>query len=258
MFKMTVVGLMLAVGAILTGQWMEGSSLSLLFQPSALLIVVGGTLGAVLAQSSPADIKQALNMLKWLKTQPMTANQRIVDEMMTWSKVAHKDGVLKLDAFALKIQDKWLRKGLEMVVDRFDVGHIREALSMELRIKEARYKSAIRIWESAAGYAPTIGIVGSVLGLLHVMSTLQDPQAMASGLAVCFVATFYGLALANLVFLPLTAKLKSIAYELILQDEMRLEGLCLIAQNRRPVVLERTLSSYCNQPGKVVELRRAA
>lgn len=244
MLKMTVVGLLVAFGAIFAGQAMEGSSLALLLQPSAFLIVFGGTLGAVVAQSRPQDFKHAFMLLTWLRKSPVKPHQEVSKQILMWSKTAHREGSFKLDQYASQLENPWLRKGLEMVADRHDVEVIREALTLEMRGRDAQYKGALRVWEAAAGYAPTIGIVGSVLGLLHVMSSLQSPDAMAAGLAVCFVATFYGLALANLVFLPMAAKLKSVVYDVTLQDEMLLEGLCMIAENRRPVAMERVLDSY--------------
>ena len=258
MFKMTLLGLAVALGAILTGQVLEGASLALLFQPTALLIVFGGTLGAILVQSSPSDFKLAFRLLAWLRTSPVQEENVNIKEITAWARLAHRESALKLDGLTAGISDSLLRNGLEMVVDRFDPAYIRETMLMELKVRDSRMRSAIKVWESAAGYAPTIGILGSVMGLLHVMSNMQDAAAVGPGLAVSFVATFYGLGLANLVFLPVAGKLKGILFELTLRDEMRIEGLGMIAENKQPQLVEKTLRSFGAERSSGVPLRRVA
>lgn len=258
MVNMTWLGLAVAFLAILGGQLLEGTRLSLLLQPTALLIVGGGTLGAILVQSSVADFRAAVAMLRWLREPPQAGKEHHVREIVGWARLAYKEGALKLDGLCAAIPDRWLRNGVEMVVDRFDPDYIRQTLLMELRVRDAAMRRAVKVWESAAGYAPTIGILGSVLGLLRVMSTMQDAAAVGSGLAVAFVATFYGLSLANLVFLPIAHKLKVHVFEQTLRDEMRIEGLVMIAQNRQPWLVEKTLASFGAAPTNVVPLKAAA
>jgi chemotaxis protein MotA len=256
--NLTWLGLALGLLAILGGQLLEGTSLLLLIQPTALLIVVGGTVGAVLVQSAAADVHAATRMLRWLRQPPLDGKDHQVREIVGWARLAYREGALKLDKLSGAISDPWLRSGLEMVVDRFDADYIRQTLLMELRVRDAAMRRAVKVWEAAAGYAPTIGILGSVLGLLRVMSTMQDAAAVGSGLAVAFVATFYGLALANLVFLPIAHKLKVHVFEQTLRDEMRVEGLVMIAQNRQPWLVEKTLASFGVPTGNVVPLKAAA
>lgn len=256
--NLTWLGLALGLVAILGGQLLEGTSLLLLLQPTALLIVGGGTLGAVLVQSAPADVRSAVHMLRWLRQPPLDGKDHQVREIVGWARLAYREGALKLDALSGAIRDPWLRSGLEMVVDRFDADYIRQTLLMELRVRDAAMRRAVKVWEAAAGYAPTIGILGSVLGLLRVMSTMQDAAAVGSGLAVAFVATFYGLALANLVFLPVAHKLRVHVAEQTLRDEMRIEGLVMIAQNRQPWLVEKTLASFGGRAGQLVPLKAAA
>ncbi|MBI5255516.1 MAG: flagellar motor protein [Burkholderiales bacterium] len=258
MVNMTWLGLGVAFVAILCGQVLEGTSLALLVQPTALLIVGGGTLGAMLVQSSAADFRTALAMLRWLREPPLAGKDHQVREIVGWARLAYKEGALKLDGLCTSIQDPWLRNGVEMVVDRFDPEYIRQTLLMELRLRDAQMRRAVKVWESAAGYAPTIGILGSVLGLLRVMSTMQDAAAVGSGLAVAFVATFYGLSLANLVFLPVAHKLKVHVFEQTLRDEMRVEGLVMIAEHRQPWLVEKTLASFGAVTSNVVPLKAAA
>jgi chemotaxis protein MotA len=255
MVNMTWLGLAVALLAVLCGQVLEGTRLALLLQPTALLIVGGGTLGAVLVQSSATDFRAAIAMLRWLRVPPLAGKDYQVREIVGWARLAYRDGALKLDALTTAIKDPWLRSGVEMVVDRFDPEYIRQTLLMELRVRDARMRRAVKVWESAAGYAPTIGILGSVLGLLRVMSSMQDAAAVGSGLAVAFVATFYGLSLANLVLLPVANKLKVYVFEQTLRDEMRVEGLVMIAENRRPWLVEKTLASFGAVTANVVPLK---
>jgi chemotaxis protein MotA len=258
MVNMTWLGLGVAFVAIFCGQVLEGTSLTLLLQPTALLIVGGGTLGAILIQSSAVDFRAAIAMLRWLREPPLTGKDHQVREIVGWARLSYKQGALKLDGLCKSIQDPWLRNGVEMVVDCLDPEYIRQTMLMELRVRDAHMRRAVKVWESAAGYAPTIGILGSVLGLLRVMSTMQDAAAVGSGLAVAFVATFYGLSLANLVFLPVAHKLKVHVFEQTLRDEMRVEGLVMIAKNRQPWLVEKTLASFGAVNSNVVPLKAAA
>ncbi len=255
---MTVFGVGLALAAIFSGQLLEGTSLSALAQPSAFLIVFGGTLGAVIAQSSPRDFLMGVRLLRWLFHSPVSNREEHINEIVGWSKLAYKNGTLKLDSLAQAIEDPLLKSGMEMIVDYYDPEYIRETLLMEVRIRDARLKHAARMWESAGAYAPTIGILGSVLGLLQVMNGLGDIAKLGGGIAVAFVATIYGLALANLVFLPLAAKLRMMIFELTLRDELRIEGLTMIAQNKQPRLVERTLIAAGEKAGNVIGIQRAA
>jgi chemotaxis protein MotA len=258
MFYMTICGVGLAIAAIFSGQLLEGTSLSALAQPAAFLIVFGGTLGAVIAQSSPKDFVRGIQLLRWLFHPPVAEREEHIKEIVNWSKIAYKNGTLELDRLAEAIEDPLLKNGVEMIVDHYDPEYIRDTLLMDVRIRDARLKQAARMWESAGAYAPTVGILGSVLGLLQVMNGLGDIAKLGSGIAVSFVATIYGLALANLVFLPLTAKLRTMIFELTLRDELRIEGLTMIAQNKQPRLVERTLVAAGERAANVIGINRAA
>jgi chemotaxis protein MotA len=258
MFYMTVLGLGLAIAAIFSGQFIEGASLWALAQPGAFVIVFGGTLGAVVAQSSPKDFLMGVRLLQWLSRPPVSDREEYINEIVGWSRIAHRDGALKLDSLADAIADPLLKNGVEMIVDNYDPEYIRDTLMMDVRIRDARLRHAAKMWESAGAYAPTIGILGSVVGLLQVMNGLGDVSKLGAGIAAAFVATIYGLALANLVFLPLSTKLRAIIFELTLRDELRIEGLTMIAQNKQPRLVERTLVAAGEQAGNVVNIRRVA
>ena len=258
MFYMTALGLGLAIVAVFSGQMLDGTSLMALAQPGAFLIVFGGTLGAVVAQSSPKDFLTGTKLLQWLFHPPVSDREETIREIVGWSRIAYKGGALKLDNLAEAIQDPLLKNGVEMIVDRYDPETIRDTLLMDVQIRDARLRNAAKMWESAGGYAPTVGILGSVIGLLHVMNGLGDVSKLGAGIAASFVATIYGLALANLLFLPLAAKLRAIIFELTLRDELRIEGLTMIAQNKQPRLVERTLVAAGEKADNVVSIRRAA
>lgn len=258
MFYMTAMGLGVALIAIFSGQMLEGASLSALFQPAAFVIVFGGTLGAVIAQSSPKDFLLSLRLLRWISKPPALDREDNIREIVDWSRIAYRDGALKLDGLSDAIDDPLLKNGVEMIVDNYDPEYIRDTLVTEVKIRDARLRHAAKMWESAGAYAPTVGILGSVVGLLQVMNGLNDVSRLGSGIATAFVATVYGLVLANLVFLPLAAKLRAIIFELTLRDELRIEGLTMIAQNKQPRLVERTLVAAGERAANVVDMRRAA
>ncbi|HEX7641200.1 MAG TPA: flagellar motor protein [Burkholderiaceae bacterium] len=261
MFYMTALGLGVALIAIFSGQVLEGAALGALIQPGAFLIVFGGTLGAVIAQSSPKDFLLSLRLLRWISHPPISDvadREEAIKEIVGWSRIAYRDGALMLDGLSEAIEDPLLKNGVEMIVDNYDPEYIRDTLVTEVKIRDARLRHAARMWESAGAYAPTVGILGSVVGLLQVMSGLGDVSHLGAGIAAAFVATVYGLVLANLVFLPLAAKLRAIIFELTLRDELRIEGLTMIAQNKQPRLVERTLVAAGDRAANVVDIRRAA
>ncbi|HEX4329341.1 MAG TPA: flagellar motor protein [Burkholderiales bacterium] len=258
MFYMTLAGLALALISIFSGQAMEGASLLALLHPAAFVLVFGGTLGAVVAQSSPRDFRTGLSMLRWLRRAPVSERKDYISEIVAWSTLSYRQGALKLDRLSHAIADPMMKSGLEMIADQHDPETIRDTLMLDVRIRDARLKRAARMWEAAGAYAPTVGILGSVIGLLHVMNGLNDPTKLGAGIAGCFTATIYGLGLANLVFLPLAAKLRGMIFELTLRDELRIDGLIMIAQNKQPRMVERSLIAAGERASNVVNLRTAA
>lgn len=258
MFYMLMVGLILAVAAIVSGQILDGVSLLAMVQPGAFIIVFGGTVGAVVAQSSPKDFLNGISLLSWLFRPPTSDRETVISEIVRWSRIAYRDGSLQLDKFSEETKDPLLKSGLEMIVDQVNPENIRDTLLMDIHVRDARLKNAARMWESAGGYAPTIGILGSVIGLLHVMNGLNDTSKLGPGIASAFVATIYGLVLANLLFLPLATKLRAMIFELTLRDELRVEGLAMIAQNKKPRLVERTLLAAREKADNITNIQSAA
>ncbi len=244
MDKLTLLGLVIGVAGILAGQVMEGGSLVILLQGAAFMIVFGGTLGAVMVQSPPRIFVTALKMGGWAFRPPMMPGEELIGQIASWGIIARKEGILALERQVETVSDPFLQKGLQLLVDGHSAEKIREVLDVDTHSwEQLRWQSA-RVWEAAAGYSPTIGIIGAVLGLMHVMQNLAEPSKLGSGIAVAFVATIYGVAFANLFFLPVANKLKSIILQQADLREMIVDGLAGIANGDNPRLLEIKLRSY--------------
>ena len=240
----SIAGLVLAIGAIIAGQVLEGGHFGSLLQITAFIIVVGGTLGAVLVQSPMKVFVSGMKMGAWVFMPPLLLPQPLVRQIVDWSHISRKQGLLALEPYAEMLTDPLAKKGLYLVVDGSEPEKLREAMEVEIVAFEAFQRQAARIWEAAGGYAPTIGILGAVLGLIHVMENLSDPARLGSGIAVAFVATVYGVGLANLVFLPIANKLKAIIAQQAVMSEILVDGLVAIANGENPRVIEARLQGY--------------
>jgi chemotaxis protein MotA len=216
----SLIGLALALGGIFVGQTLEGTKLGLLLQPAAFLIVVVGTFGAVLLQSRRACVLRGLGMLRWVFFPPRDRRRQLASDISAWGMTARREGLLSLEQFADNSNDPFVTKGLRLVVDGINPLKMREIFDIDISAFESDERQAIKIWESAGGYSPTIGILGAVLGLIHVMENLSNPSALGGGIAVAFVSTIYGVGLANLFFLPIAGKLKAIVGRQVTEREI--------------------------------------
>jgi chemotaxis protein MotA len=244
MDKISIVGLLLGLVAIIGGQVLEGGHVSSLAQPTALLIVFGGTMGAVMLQSPYATFVRGVRMVRWVLYPPVVDFQQMIKQVTVWSQVSRREGLLALESSINQLKDEFTRKGLQLLVDGAEPERLREVLEVEITTYEQELKLSARIWEAAGGYSPTIGILGAVLGLIHVMENLSDPSKLGAGIAVAFVATIYGVGLANLVFLPMANKLKAHINRLVVQREMIVDGLVGIANGDNPRIIESRLQGY--------------
>jgi chemotaxis protein MotA len=244
MDKISVVGLLLGVVAIVGGQILEGGNVASLSQPTALLIVLGGTMGAVMLQSPYATFMRGVRMVRWVWYPPVVDYRLLIKQVSNWSQVSRREGLLALENSISQLKDDFSRKGLQLLVDGAEPERLREVLEVEIGTFEEEMRQSARIWEAAGGYSPTIGILGAVLGLIHVMENLSDPSKLGAGIAVAFVATIYGVGLANLVFLPMANKLKSHISRLVTQREMIVDGLVGIANGDNPRIIESRLQGY--------------
>lgn len=244
MDKISVLGLLLGVFAIIGGQILEGGNVASLSQPTALLIVLGGTMGAVMLQSPYATFMRGVRMVRWVWYPPVVDYRLLIRQISNWSQTSRREGLLALENSINQLKDDFARKGLQLLVDGAEPERLREVLEVEIGTYEDEMRQSARIWEAAGGYSPTIGILGAVLGLIHVMENLSDPSKLGAGIAVAFVATIYGVGLANLVFLPMANKLKSHIGRLVIQREMIVDGLVGIANGDNPRIIESRLQGY--------------
>lgn len=242
--KLSIIGLLLGLAAIIGGQALEGGHIGSLIQPTAFMIVVGGTLGAVMLQSPLSVFMQGMRMLGWAFTAPALPQGEVVGRVVSWSQTARKEGLLALESQIPQMDDAFSRKGLQLLVDGAEPERLREVMDVEIHTFESQLKLASKVWESAGGYSPTIGILGAVMGLIHVMENLSDPSKLGAGIAVAFVATIYGVGAANLIFLPVGKKLLANIARLVTMREMFVDGLVGIANGDNPRIIESRLQGY--------------
>lgn len=240
----TVLGLVVALGLILFGNHLEGGHLSSLIQPTAALIVVGGTVGATMLGFPLSTFIAAVKGLKTIFLYKAPDGHKLVEEILGYAQKARRDGIIALEQDVEKASDPFLRKALTLAVDGSDSKTMREILEVVLQHKEEDGEKVAKVWEAAGGYAPTIGIIGAVMGLIHVMSNLADVNAVGAGIAVAFVATIYGVALANILFLPAANKLKLRSAEGMIAYYVMLEGALAIQEGQNPQAIKDRLESF--------------
>ncbi len=216
----SVAGVLVALAGLVIGQTLEGGKVTSLLQPAAFAIVVVGTFGAVLLQTRPKTLWRGLRMLRLVFAPPPDTRIALARDINAWNLAARRDGLLSLERYMLASKDQFNTKGLRLIVDGINPDKLRQLLDTEITAYETEERQAVRIWESAAGYSPTIGILGAVLGLIHVMENLTDPSKLGAGIAVAFVSTIYGVGLANLFFYPIANKLKAIVTQAVHQQEI--------------------------------------
>ncbi|NNM51915.1 MAG: flagellar motor protein [Pseudomonadales bacterium] len=244
MDMLSIVGVVLALGAILGGNFIEGGRLASLANLPAFLIVIGGTLGAAALQTPLIILRRSLVVLSWVFFPPNTSLGAALDEVLLWSNIARRDGLLGLEPVADQQTDRFLRTGLQLLVDGSEPAAIRDVLETDIYARQDADMAAAGVFEAMGGYAPTIGILGAVMGLIHVMSHLADPSKLGAGIATAFVATIYGVGTANLIFLPVAAKIKSQVLRQAHRKEMLMEGLIAIADGENPRNIELRLQSF--------------
>lgn len=242
--RASIIGIILGLAAILVGQLLEGGNLHSLIQSTAFLIVIGGTFGAVMLQSEPRHFIAGIKMLKWVFVPPKLDFQQVLNTLVNWSTQARRSGLLALENYAQSEKDPYVKHGLFLLADGAEPEIVRSAMELDIETYEAQARAAAKIWDSAGGYSPTFGILGAVLGLIHVMENLSDPSKLGAGIAVAFVATVYGVGGANLLFLPIANKLKHYIGLEVRRREFLAEGLYAIANGINPRLLQDKLSGY--------------
>lgn len=241
---LSVIGLIVGFGAILGGQYLEGGHIDSIMNAVALLIVLGGTLGAVMLQTPLNTFIRALKMLSWIFFPPKQSPEETLNKILEWNQIARKEGLFKLESAAEFEDNLFTQKGLQLIADGSTTEMIRDVLENDLDIQEDNDLQAAKVFDAMGGYSPTIGIIGAVLGLIHVMGNLADPSSLGAGIAVAFIATIYGVALANLLFLPIAGKLKTLIQRRSSLQMMMIEGLIGVADGDNPRNIESRLQAY--------------
>jgi len=244
MDKLTLTGLFVAIIAIYLGFILDGGSITALLELPAFIIVFGGTLGAVMLQSSSSQFFHALSLLKWIFYPPKYDINQGIDSIVSWSEKARESGYLSLENIAEEEQDFYTNKALNLLVDGIEVDNLRVSLELDLDLYREHNLRSAHVFESMGGYSPTIGILGAVLGLIHAMSNLTDPTLLGQGIATAFIATIYGVGFANLIYLPVANKIKAIIHQQTMYREMIAEGLISIALAENPHAIENKLSAF--------------
>ena len=241
---LSMVGILMALVAILGGNVLEGGHTSSLVQLTAFVIVGGGTLGAVMVQTPIRTFVRSMKIAVWVFVPLKLRPEEVAEKIVNWSNIARREGLLGLEAIAEEEPDAFARKGLQLLVDGSEPEIIRSILEVEIDSKEHQDIQAAKVFDGMGGYSPTIGIIGAVMGLIHVMNNLADPSKLGGGIATAFVATIYGVGFANLLFLPMANKLKSQIHNQTQFREMIVEGVISIAEGENPRNIETKLQGF--------------
>jgi chemotaxis protein MotA len=241
---LSLIGLVLAFVAVLVGAVLKGAGVKALLSSAAFMIVIVGTVAAICVQTPLPVMKRALKILPWIFRPPAVQRAELIKRMVEWSNTARKQGLLGLEGAIEKESDDFVKKGLQLVVDGSEPDVIRNTLEVDLHVREQADTRAAKVFEGMGIYSPTLGIIGAVLGLMAVMQNLADPSKLGQGIAAAFVATIYGIGLANLFFLPAASKLKVAIQSMTEAREMVIEGMISIAQGENPRSIESKLQGY--------------
>jgi len=255
--KASFGGVILALGGMLAGLLLEGGNLGQILQPTAAMIVFGGTLGAVLLQFPLAIILLAFRQLGSVFVNPQRDQQAAIRQLVKYAQKARREGIVSLDAELPQIEDSFLKRSLMLAVDGTEPQELRKMMELELD-NQAEYEEQVpQVFESAGGFAPTVGILGAVLGLIQVMQHLDKIDEVGRGIAVAFVATIYGVGSANLLYLPIAGKMKLRIREEQIMREMTLEGVASILEGMNPRMLETKLLGFLVEANQIDQAEEA-
>ncbi len=247
----SIIGIVVGIVTILVGISLEGGHVGSILQPAAALIVLGGTFGACLLQYKISVVFTSLKAVVKVFLDPKTDNREVIREIIRLAYKARKEGIIALEQDVEQIEDRFLKRALTMAMDGIEPKVLRDTMELEIGNIEDEEEQPIRFWQSAGGYSPTIGILGAVLGLINVMENLSTPSNLGGGIAVAFVATIYGVGLANLLFLPIAGKLKMKVKSQLVTKEIMLVGVVGILEGENPRLIEDKLSSYLTRSEQV-------
>ncbi|MEQ1875041.1 MAG: flagellar motor protein [Bdellovibrionia bacterium] len=247
----TLLGLIFGIGGILLGQVMEGGHVGSIMQLTAAFIVFGGTFGAVLVGTPMEDVKTAFKLLKSVFFNNRSDDpEKVIKELLEAAQIARKESILSLEKKLSQFTNPYMQTIFRFVIDGVDSNTIRDIFENEIYLEEEHNNAGAKFWVDAGGYAPTIGIIGAVLGLIHVMENLSDTSKLGAGIAVAFVATVYGVGSANLILIPFGNKLKRKIKSQAQMKEMILTGALGIVSGLNPFIIEEKLRAYVHTPRK--------
>jgi len=241
---LSIAGVVLGLVAILGGSILKGSGIAALWNVAAFLIVMVGTFAAVLLQIRLPVFLHGFGILRWIFVTPLRDDEALLTKVVSWSHVARKEGLLGLEAMADDESDAFIKKGLQLLVDGAEPETIRHIMDVASSTQEHFDLQGAKVFESLGVYAPTLGIIGAVMGLIAVMQNLSEPELLGTGIATAFVATIYGIASANMIFLPIGNKLKGVIDGISAQRELIIDGLVGIARGDNPRSIETKLRGY--------------
>lgn len=243
----SVLGTIMGISAVVGGQVLEGGHVGQIMQGTAALIVFGGTFGAMLVSYPTSDIKRAFGLIPLIYKNVNMDVRPVIDEIIRIATIARKEGVLAVEGQRESIQDPLFKKTIKYVIDGFEPNTVKEIIDTEIYLVFEEEEMAGKVFEGAGGYAPTIGIIGAVLGLIHVMSMLNDPSKIGEGIAVAFVATVYGVGISNLILIPWGTKLKRKAAQRMIAKEVVKLGVVGIQEGLNPHFLQEKLEVFVEE-----------
>ncbi|GIO41984.1 flagellar motor protein [Paenibacillus apis] len=240
----TIIGIIIGLAALIGGFIWEGGELGGLMQWAAALIVFGGTFAAVMISFPLAKLKTIPKALSLAFTKGSQDMEELISDLEGMSVISRRQGVLALEKKSEEHADPFLREGIQLVVDGTEPAIVRQVLDLEIEAVHLKYESYAKIFDSAGGYAPTMGIIGTVMGLIHVLGSLTEPTSLGPSIALAFTATLYGVASANLIFLPIASKIRARGEDETSRMELMLEGMISLQNGDHPMLVRRKLESF--------------
>jgi len=245
--KSTWSGIAIALCGIALGLYLDGGKVGQMLQPTAALIVFGGTLGAVIVEFPFSVVMQAARQLTGSIAGGQDVASQVIDDLMRYAARARRSGLVSLDSELELIHEPFLRKAMTLAIDGTHAEELRKAMELEMDLESDRENMISKVFEAAGGYAPTIGIIGAIIGLIQVMQRLQNITEVGQGIAVAFVATLYGVGSANIFFLPFAGRVRILMRRKQVLRELMLDGVLAIVERTNPRLLETKLAVYLDR-----------
>jgi len=242
----SIIGVILGFASVVIGFVMEGGEILALVAPTAAIIVFGGTIGATVTSYSKEELTAALAAFRMFLFKSNLDKLKIIEEIISLAERARREGILYLENSMDQIENQFLRKGIQLIVDGTNPELLRTILETEIYITEEKQEVGAGVFETAGGYGPTMGIIGTVMGLVHVLGNLSDPSELGPSVAMAFIATLYGVGSANILWLPMASKIKNISKQESVLKEMMLEGLTSIQAGNNPILIREKLTAFLN------------